>query len=87
MYLGKPLLMVPSHIEQKCNAYDATEGYLMASDARGDGRQVPRPAVASDSFDLDRLRHFAENEFVADSEFPFWARSADSVFLKELTFS
>ena len=23
MYLGKPLLMVPAHIEQDCNAYDA----------------------------------------------------------------
>lgn len=86
MYLGKPLLMVPSHIEQKCNAYDATEGYQMASEAIGGGGQVPHPAVASDSFDLDRLLHFAENEFVADSEFPIWARSADSVFLKELTF-
>lgn len=23
MYLGKPILMVPAHIEQDCNAYDA----------------------------------------------------------------
>lgn len=23
MYLGKPVLMVPAHIEQDCNAYDA----------------------------------------------------------------
>lgn len=26
MYLGKPLLMVPAHIEQDCNAYDAARG-------------------------------------------------------------
>ncbi len=85
MYLGKPLLMVPSHIEQKCNAYDATEGYRMTSAASEGSGQVPRPAVASDSFDLDLLLHFAENEFVADKTFPLWVRTADSVFLKELT--
>ena len=103
MYLGKPLLMVPSHIEQKCNAYDATEGCRMASGgdsvpsggseasggdkAPGGGGEAPCPAVASDRFDLDLLLHFADNEFVADKSFPDWARSADSVFLKELTFS
>ena len=103
MYLGKPLLMVPSHIEQKCNAYDATEGCRMASGrdsvpsggseasggdkAPGRGGEAPCPAVASDRFDLDLLLHFADNEFVADKSFPDWARSADSVFLKELTFS
>ncbi len=123
MDLGKPLLMVPSHIEQKCNAYDATEGCRMASGgdsvpsggseasggdkapgrgseapcggdeasggdkAPGRGSEAPCPAVASDRFDLDLLLHFADNEFVADKSFPDWARSADSVFLKELTFS
>lgn len=88
MYLGKPLQMVPSHVEQKCNAYDATEGYRMAfHGGDGDLKEVPRPAVASDKFDLDLLLHFADNEYVADESFPDWARSADSVFLKELTFS
>ncbi len=86
MYLGKPLLMVPSHIEQKCNAYDATEGYRVSAEASEGNGRVPRPAVASDSFDLDLLLHFAENEFVADKTFPQWVRTADSVFLKELTF-
>ncbi len=88
MYLGKPLLMVPSHVEQKCNAFDATEGYKMAFREFGDElKEIPRPAVASDKFDLDLLLHFADNEYVADKSFPDWARSADSVFLKELTFS
>lgn len=89
MYLGKPLLMVPSHIEQKCNAYDATDGYREAAGGGGaacGSHAVPCPAVTSDRFDLDLLLHFAENEFVADESFPEWARSADSVFLKELTF-
>lgn len=86
MYLGKPLLMVPSHIEQKCNAYDATEGYRMAGGAYSGKDAIPRPAVSSDRFDLDLLLHFADNEFKADSAFPEWVASADSAFLKELTF-
>lgn len=86
MYLGKPLLMVPSHIEQKCNAYDATEGYRMAVGAYSGKDAIPRPAVSSDRFDLDLLLHFADNEFKADSAFPEWVASADSAFLKELTF-
>lgn len=90
MFLGKPLLMVPSHVEQKCNAYDATEGYRKAC-VNGVGasgqKAVPRPAVSSDRFDLDLLLHFADNEFLADESFPDWVRAADSVFLKELTFS
>ena len=40
MYLGKPLLMVPAHIEQECNAYDA-----MCAGA----------GIISTSFSLDRL--------------------------------
>lgn len=89
MYLGKPLLMVPSHIEQKCNTYDATEGCRKAFEKGDDvlkAKRAPCPAVASDRFDLDLLLHFADNEFVADESFPDWARSADSVFLRELTF-
>ena len=86
MYLGKPLLVVPSHVEQKCNAYDVTEGYGMMSGGRSSGKEIPRPAVSSDCFDLDLLLHFADSEFVADESFPAWARSADSAFLKELTF-
>ena len=75
MYLGKPLLMVPSHIEQKCNAYDACECWSGGI----------RPACTSDRFDLDRLLDFAENEFVPATGFPEWVRSASSIFLKSLT--
>ncbi len=44
MYLGKPVLMVPAHIEQDCNAYDA----MMAG-----------AGIISDSFDLKSLLRFA----------------------------
>lgn len=40
MYLGKPVLMVPTHIEQRCNACDAERA--------GAG-------VSSETFDLDKL--------------------------------
>jgi uncharacterized protein (TIGR00661 family) len=93
MYLGKPLLMVPSHVEQKCNAFDATEGFRFTRPPReapgsdSEAASVPsiRPAVAADSFDLDKLLAFAEHDFVPDTAFPAWARSADTVFLRELT--
>lgn len=44
MYLGKPVMMVPAHIEQDCNAYDA--------------QRVGAGIVATD-FDMDRLILFA----------------------------
>lgn len=43
LYLGKPVLMVPSHIEQECNAYDAVKV--------GAG-------VISDHFDISKLLEF-----------------------------
>lgn len=46
MYLGKPVLMVPAHIEQDCNAYDAMKA--------GAG-------IISDSFDLQPLLRLQEN--------------------------
>ena len=68
MYLGKPILMVPSHIEQKCNAFDAVRN--------GAG-------ISSGFFDLSALLSFAEN-FKADASFPDWARSARRMILGEL---
>ena len=69
MYLGKPLMMVPSHIEQKCNAFDATK-----FDA----------AIESDKFDLSVLLNFSQNGFVPDAGFPQWALSAGDIIIREL---
>ena len=70
MYLGKPLMMVPSHIEQKCNAYDATR---------------ESAAIESDVFDLSVLLDFAEKgHFHRDEKFPDWALSAAEVIVNEL---
>ena len=69
MYLGKPLMMVPSHTEQKCNAYDAT---------RFDA------AVEAERFDLDILLDFEKNRFRPDPDFPDWAISAGDIIASEL---
>jgi len=68
MYLGKPVLMVPSHIEQEINAFDA-----MRSNA----------GVSAEIFDLSALLEFSSG-FVPDMEFVGWVRSAQDVFLQEL---
>ena len=68
MYFGKPILMVPSHVEQKCNAYDAAKS--------GAG-------ISSDFFDLSALLEFA-GSFTPDEAFPSWARSARGHILEEL---
>lgn len=66
MYLGKPLLMVPAHIEQDCNAYDAVRG--------GAG-------VIAEEFDLERLLAFSE-QFRPDVAFRYWVRSCDRRILR-----
>lgn len=79
MYLGKPLMMVPSHIEQKCNAYDATKPVFVDENGR-----KGHAAVASMKFDMSVLLDFAENRYVADPDFQSWVRSAEEIILREL---
>ncbi len=69
MYLGKPILMVPSHIEQEINAFDAKRN--------GAG-------ISAKYFDLSALLEFAK-EYRQNNDFVDWVRSAESVILKELT--
>ncbi len=61
MYLGKPLLMVPAHIEQDCNAYDAAR--------TGAG-------IVADAFDLENLLDFSKNH-QPDISFRYWVHSCD----------
>ena len=56
MYLGKPILMVPAHIEQDCNAYDASRC--------GAG-------IVCHDFDLGRLLDFS-SKYAPDPEFRHW---------------
>lgn len=59
MYFGKPILMVPAHIEQDCNAYDACRC--------GAG-------ITARDFDLGRLVSFAAT-YSPSAEFRPWAES------------
>ncbi len=68
MFLGKPVLMVPAHIEQDCNAHDAMRA--------GAG-------IVSDEFDLEVLLESAE-QTCANPEFYYWASSSERRFLSEL---
>lgn len=67
MYLQKPVLMVPTHIEQSCNAYDATQA--------GAG-------IAGDSFDLDLLLRLAQHHR-PDPTFRTWALQAAWMITRE----
>ena len=68
MYLGKPVLMVPAHIEQDCNAYDARQA--------GAG-------IIGESFDLESLLRFA-GTYVPNREFIRWVRSCERQIIGEL---
>ncbi|GHV55673.1 glycosyl transferase [Bacteroidia bacterium] len=68
MYLGKPVLMVPTHIEQSCNAYEA------ASAGAG---------VASDHFDLDALIGYIP-EYKGNKNFRSWTQQSEDIWVQEL---
>ncbi len=70
LYHGKPMLLVPAHIEQRINAADAA--------ASGAG-------IVSDSFDLGRFADYLGRSAAPDSAFRDWAASAETCFLKLLT--
>lgn len=68
MYLGKPIMMVPVHIEQDCNAYDAHKS--------GAG-------IISDDFDLQQLLEFARH-YRPNRDFVYWVRSVEYTLLSLL---
>ena len=72
MYLGKPIMMVPSygHFEQACNGLDGT--------ISGAGFQSP-------TFDLTALVSYIPNHKDISVDFRKWADSSKSKFLELLT--
>lgn len=68
MYMGKPVMMVPAHVEQECNAYEASK--------YGAG-------VVSDSFDIDRLLDFG-SQYEEDIEFRMWENKAEMMVVSRL---
>ena len=69
MYMQKPVLMVPMHIEQECNVMDAIRS--------GAG-------VEASEFNLDALLDFVP-KYNKTLEFKYWIHTAESLFLYELT--
>ena len=69
MYMQKPVLMVPTHIEQECNVMDAIRS--------GAG-------VSASEFDLDLLLDYVP-AYKRTQEFKYWTNTAESLFLYELT--
>jgi uncharacterized protein (TIGR00661 family) len=67
MYMGKPVLMVPTHIEQACNAFEASSA--------GAG-------IVADDFELDKLLVYI-TDYQKNTSFPEWVRQAQWYILKE----
>lgn len=70
MYLGKPVLMVPTHIEQSCNAYEAN---------------LSGAGIVADSFDLDALISYVP-EYEHNENFKSWAKQSEKYWMKEFNF-
>lgn len=67
MYMGKPVLMVPTHVEQSCNAFDAIQA--------GAG-------AVSDCFDLNLLLTLSETH-QPNRTFRFWVKQANWLIASE----
>lgn len=70
MYLGKPVMMIPAHVEQEINAKDA--------EGAGAG-------IISDSFNITRLINFIPKYSADTQAYRQWVDSADETFLRHLT--
>lgn len=67
MYMGKACLMVPTHIEQSCNAYEAAKA--------GAG-------IVSNTFDLDKLIEYTDT-YEEKTDFRTWAQKSEKYWMKE----
>ncbi len=70
IYLGKPIMMIPAHIEQEVNAADA--------ESIGAG-------IVGSSFNLSPLLDHLKEEHPVNEAFRSWQDSAEEIFLKHLT--
>lgn len=68
IYLQKPVLMVPVHIEQECNGYDAMKV--------GAG-------IVSKTFDMDKLLNLMQN-YTPNREFVTWCNQAEEHIMKAI---
>ncbi len=71
MYLGKPVMMVPAHIEQDCNAYDAS---------------LSGAGVIAKDFDLSLLNEFTAS-FQPDKHFRDWADRCPQMIVSRIEYA
>ncbi len=71
MYLGKPVMMVPTEgqFEQECNAIDAIKS---------------NAGISSKTFDISKLIEYLPKHTSVKEEFGAWISKAEEIFLKEL---
>ena len=70
LYLGKPIMMVPAHLEQQINAADTHEAY---------------GGIVTDSFDLTPLSTLTATDPEKIETFRRWVQSAEDTFIRHLT--
>jgi uncharacterized protein (TIGR00661 family) len=68
MYLGKPVLMVPTHIEQSCNAYEAS---------------LAGAGVVSNHFNIDALTPYIPI-YKGNTDFRAWTKQSEQYWMSEL---
>jgi uncharacterized protein (TIGR00661 family) len=68
LYLQKPVIMTPAHIEQECNAFDAANS--------GAG-------IVSSNFNISELLEFLPT-YQPNTDFPAWVNKGKSAFIKGL---
>ncbi|MDR0686726.1 MAG: glycosyltransferase [Dysgonamonadaceae bacterium] len=69
MYMGKPVLVVPTHIEQECNAFEISEAGV---------------GVMAGNFEIEKLLSFIP-KYKTNDDFRKWVGQADRYFLYMLT--
>ena len=84
LFLGKPLLLVPTHIEQACNAYDTLHLLQEVQGIPQDGSASRAAGISASSFDLDRLAAISSQE-ADNASFRHWVRHAEYAFVPLLT--
>jgi uncharacterized protein (TIGR00661 family) len=67
IYLGKPVLMVPTHIEQACNAFEAS---------------LAGAGIVADDFELDKLLEYIPH-YQKITNFRDWVQHAHEYILNE----
>lgn len=69
LYFRKPILMIPVHVEQEFNAYDAG---------------LSGAGVTGKKFNLDELINFIP-KYSPDEKFRNWVHKAEEIYIKEIT--